>query len=655
MLQTGINLSLRINGLVLALGLFFSVQAAAENASAELASQRFHYQKAKTALAKGDTEAFEQHLGELGDYPLRQYLEFAELKDRFEEFPFAAIDHFVEAYEGTFLETRLRTKLLFFLARKERWREFDKYYRDDLPSLSLQCHHLHARIRLGDPQALLEAAELWNVGKSRPDECDALFSTWAAAGQMSDTVILSRFSKAVMNGNISLARFLAKKLKSSQRRAQAELFLEVHARPQLIAKTEKFKGHDATTQLTIAHGARRWAKREPLLALQHWEHYEAQQMFPQELIRDTKLAIIKRLIRTGHTEQAQELLKFSRALREQDLVEELAREALEQMDWQRLEPLFELLDEQNRRSDRWQYWAARLQEETQSRLKGFDSPREIYAAIALNRSFYGFLAADKLKLEYSLVDSSSPVAEPLKTEIAKLGAMRRTHELWLTGNIREARAEWFHLSQQLDDEQLRAAGQIAKDWGWYNTGIQAMISGNFWDELTVRFPLAYREEIFRVANQTQIQPTLIYAIARQESAFDATARSPVGAMGLMQLMPKTAKFTAQKVGIKHARTQQLLDAEHNMRLGSQYLNYLLEKFNGNRILAAAAYNAGPHRVNRWLSEEGKERPVDIWIETIPFKETRHYVQNVLCFSVIYGYRLGMATDFLSQDEANRYL
>ena len=168
-------------------------------------------------------------------------------------------------------------------------------------------------------------------------------------------------------------------------------------------------------------------------------------------------------------------------------------------------------------------------------------------------------------------------------------------------------------------------------------------------------PLAYREEIAKIALDMQLEPTFIYAIARQESAFDAAARSPVGAMGLMQLMPQTALYTAKKSGIKHANTKDLLKAEHNMRLGGLYLNHLLQTFKGNRILAAAAYNAGPSRVNRWLSEQGKEKPVDVWIETIPYKETRHYVQNVLCFSVIYGYRLGQPTMFLSEAEAKQYL
>src|SRR5690606_6729694 len=147
--------------------------------------------------------------------------------------------------------------------------------------------------------------------------------------------------------------------------------------------------------------------------------------------------------------------------------------------------------------------------------------------IAQNRSFYGFMSADKLQQEYSLVDESSSLDSQFIREVSDLPGMQRSYELWLTGNITEARAEWLHASRRMDDQQLAAAGQLAQDWGWYATGIQTMINGNLWNELTVRFPLAYQEEIAKIAQDTQLEPTFIYAIARQESAFNASARSPV--------------------------------------------------------------------------------------------------------------------------------
>jgi Soluble lytic murein transglycosylase and related regulatory proteins (some contain LysM/invasin domains) len=636
------------------LSLQASAQQAPSKTDSELASHRFHYQKAKAALAQKNNAEFKRHMDKLGDYPLRQYLEFAQLRNRFAEMPLADIDKFLETYPDSFLASRLRSNLLQFLASREKWKEFNRYYSaDDNTSLELHCHSLHARIRTGDKSAFTEVASLWDVGKSQPKPCDPVFTAWRSAGHQTEELVWSRFDKAMNQGETSFAKYLSNQLKTLK--PKANLYLQVHSNPKLIAQRQRFQGQDLPTQHIIAYGVKKLARTAPSDALKHWQMYEAQQLFPEEVMQDAKLTIVKRLIRAGETAEAQVLLSYSHSLREEGVLEELLRETLAEGNWQNFAERLALLDDKARQHERWQYWAARAQDELKQPIAGFPISEEIYRELAQNRSFYGFMSADKLKQEYALVDESTPLEESFRQQVEQLPVVRRAHELWLTGNSTEARAELLHASRRLDDKQVAAIGQLARDWGWYSTGIQTMINGNLWNELTVRFPLAYREEVARIAQDTQLEQTLIYAIARQESAFDASARSPVGAMGLMQLMPQTAIYTAKKSGIRHANAQELLDVEHNMRLGGHYLNHLLQTFNGNRILAAAAYNAGPNRVNRWLSEQGKEKPVDVWIETIPFKETRQYVQNVLCFSVIYGYRLGQPTIFLSEAEAKQYL
>ncbi len=620
----------------------------------ELASHRFHYQKAKVALAQNDTKLFQEHLDKLGDYPLRQYLEFTQLRSRFAELPLAEIDEFLDTYPDSFLATRLRANLLQFLASREMWKDFSRYYDNDAnTSLELYCHSLTARIRTGDTSAFAEVTPLWDVGRSQPNACDPAFAAWRKAGHQTQDLVWSRFNKAMVLGDTRFAGYLANLLTSLK--PKADLYLQVHTNPKLVAQRQRFQDQDLPTQHIIAYGIKKLSRTAPRDALKQWQMYEAQQLFPEDLMLETKLAIVQRLIRSGETAEAHSLLSYSHSLRREDILDEYLRETLNEGDWERLAEALLLLDDTTRQSERWRYWAARTQEVLNRPIENYPAPEDIYRELAQNRSFYGFLSADKVRQTYALVDESTAVDNRFRAEVAQLPGMRRAHELWLTGNTTEARAEWLHASRAMDSKQLAAAGQLARDWGWYSTGIHTMINGNLWNELTVRFPLAYREEIAKIAQDTQLAPTFIYAIARQESAFDAAARSPVGAMGLMQLMPKTAIYTAKKSGIKHANAQDLLKAEHNMRLGGLYLNYLLETFNGNRILAAAAYNAGPSRVNRWLSEEGKEKPVDVWIETIPFRETRQYVQNVLCFSVIYGYRLGQPTVFLSEAETKQYL
>lgn len=631
-----------------------AAQPVATHVDTQLASHRFHYQKAKAALSQNQTKLYREHLEKLGNYPLRQYLEFSELRNRFASLKQQDLDNFLARYPDSFLASRLRTNYLQFLASRHKWEDFNRYYvAGDNNSIDLVCHSLLARIKTGDTTAYRETEDLWNVGKSQPDSCDPLFTQWRSAGYLSQDLVWSRFNKAMQNGEIRFAQHLTQQLKSYKPRAN--LYLQVHANPKLITQRQRFQNQDLPTQHMIAYGIQKLAAKAPLDALFHWQMYEAQQLFPEDLMLDTKLTIVKRLIRNGHSAEAQSLLSYSHMLRHGEVLDELLREALADNDWARLADGLLLLDDVSRAEERWQYWAARVQEVLNHPVAGFANPERIYRSLAQNRSFYGFLSADKLSQSYALVDESTALDRAFLQSVANMPAMQRSYELWLTGNLTESRAEWLHAARSMDDRQLAAAGQLARDWGWYSTGIQTMINGNLWNELTVRFPLAYQDEITRLANATRLEPTFIYAIARQESAFDAGARSPVGATGLMQLMPQTAAFMAKKSGIQHRGKADLLQPEHNMRLGSHYLSHLMQTFKGNRILAAAAYNAGPHRVNRWLSEAGKEKPVDVWIETIPFKETRNYVQNVLCFSVIYAYRLGQPAFFLSETEAKQSL
>ena len=139
------------------------------------------------------------------------------------------------------------------------------------------------------------------------------------------------------------------------------------------------------------------------------------------------------------------------------------------------------------------------------------------------------------------------------------------------------------------------------------------------------------------------------AIARRESAFFPQAHSPVGARGLMQIMPATGRQVASALGRPHTRAE-LYEVEHNILLGSAYYRQLLDRFAGNRVYALAAYNAGPHRVDRWRNAKGQGVPVDVWVETIPYRETRNYVKNVLSYNVVFQYLLGDTHRLLTDAE-----
>jgi soluble lytic murein transglycosylase len=161
--------------------------------------------------------------------------------------------------------------------------------------------------------------------------------------------------------------------------------------------------------------------------------------------------------------------------------------------------------------------------------------------------------------------------------------------------------------------------------------------------------MPYQDTFERHASARQVPSTELMAIARRESAFFPQARSPVGARGLMQIMPATGKQVASSLGRRHSNSD-LYEVDHNVLLGSAYYRQLLDRFGGNRVFALTAYNAGPHRVDRWKSKAGEEVPVEVWIETIPYRETRNYVKAVLSYNVVFQYMMGDTLSMLTPEE-----
>jgi soluble lytic murein transglycosylase len=194
---------------------------------------------------------------------------------------------------------------------------------------------------------------------------------------------------------------------------------------------------------------------------------------------------------------------------------------------------------------------------------------------------------------------------------------------------------------------LQAAAKLAERYGWHDRAIFTLARTGYWDDLELRFPLEHAALVKHNAELQGIDIAWVFAVMRQESAFMSNARSHAGAMGLMQLMPSTARQVAKNVlKTPPPRRQDLFEPDTNIALGSAYLKQMKGRLGDSAVLATAAYNAGPHRVTRWLPEE--TLPADIWIELVPFKETRGYLKRVLAYTVIYEKRMGRQPKRLEQ-------
>ncbi|HEY7885310.1 MAG TPA: transglycosylase SLT domain-containing protein [Cellvibrionaceae bacterium] len=626
---------------------------AAPQAIADKAEQRKLYHRAHTALQQGQTSTYNNLLAQLEHYPLKPYLEYRAITRHMARLPQPQVDDFLTRYQGSYLAERLQRQWVEALAKQQRWNDVVRYHNPDNTTTELSCHALRARIISGDESAYQEVPPLWNVARSQPKACDPVFAAWMKAGLLTPDIAWQRFSKSIKARQHTLARYIARQMPSAEQ-ALADLYYEVDRDPRLLRNQKKFSAQNSHMQEIILHGLERLSLRDASLAMELWNIYDAQQLFEASARLDTQQYIAARLLRQGYTAETEAMLATTPALSSEDLTEWLLRDALRKQDWPRIEKWLAYLPDSARQTERWQYWQARAlarhnSEEAQSQAN------VLYQSLAQTRSFYGFLAADLLELDYQLVDKPIAATDQQLNQLAASTPIQRARELYIIGDELGARREWHHAMSSMTDEQISIAGKLAESWGWHRDGIQAMIQVRYWDDIQLRFPLAYQEHVNVAARATAISPHLLFAIARQESAFIADARSSAGALGLMQLMPATAQQTATRAGMR-VSNHDLLQPATNITLGSRYLSQLLNEFNGNRILAAAAYNAGPTRVKQWLSKDSHNSlPFDIWIETIPFRETRGYVQNVLAYSVIYGYRLGDVKPFITEGEADTSL
>ncbi|MDH3389576.1 MAG: transglycosylase SLT domain-containing protein, partial [Gammaproteobacteria bacterium] len=258
-------------------------------------------------------------------------------------------------------------------------------------------------------------------------------------------------------------------------------------------------------------------------------------------------------------------------------------------------------------------------------------------------SYYGFLAADKLHRDYT-IEQEDAATEEIDEEsfLAANPHMLRARELYFLDRLVDAKREWFQALRYLDQDQIRQAATLASKWQWHDSAIRTVARTQHRSDYSLRFPMPYKQQVLEFAEAKELDPSLIYGVMRRESLFDPLARSSVGALGLMQLMPSTARRVARSLGMKRPRRSDILSVENNIRFGTHYLKTVMNRFDNNVALAAAAYNAGPNNVKRWLPR-GATMSADLWVETVPFGETRNYVQAVLAYSTVFDKSLGKNT------------
>jgi soluble lytic murein transglycosylase len=616
----------------------------------KLQEQRKIYLAAIKQLHLKQYSAYYQSKNALYNYPLKPYLDFLEIKSKLRTLPYKRVDAFFAENPDSYLANRLRYHWLKTLASQRLWAKHIEYWDTNISSTRLQCDHLMALYHTGArDEALLAATSLWLSGSSQPSSCDILFKKWLASDHSTPELIWERLNLAIEKGNISLARYVRQQLPADKQEI-ANLYIELHNQPEKLDPYFAIKiPLDYRSQIS-GHALKRLGYRHPEQAKNLYEGFAKDWQ-----LNENQLNQIIKAIAYGYQKQDPEqalawMIRQDPNGTNEHLLEQRIRLALTLNQWQSVFQWILLLPPELQQSNRWLYWRAKAQQNIN--FQPFQlawQSHNILEGLASKRDFYGFLAADQLGLNYQMQDTEVSVAPETMSEVLKDKRIARALELFATGDISSARNEWLYASRSFTKEQMIAAAKLARDQELHPMAIQAMIKAQAWNDLSIRFPLAYNEKIQATAQQENIDTNWLYAIARQESAFSHDAKSSAGALGVLQLMPATAKQTARAMGVRYS-TYDLLRPNTNIKIGGNYLGKLFRQFDGNRVLATAAYNAGPSRVRQWLQNNKYPLEKDVWIETIPFKETRHYVQNVLTFSVIYGYRRDEQYQMLKSSE-----
>ncbi|EPT7314473.1 soluble lytic murein transglycosylase [Klebsiella oxytoca] len=612
-----------------------------------LDEQRSRYAQTKQAWDNRQMDVVNQLMPTLTTYPLYPYLQYRQITDDLMNQPALVVTNFIAANPTLPPARSLKSRFVNELARRDDWRGLLAFSPEKPTGTEAQCNYYYAKWNVGQTQEAWDGAKaLWLSGKSQPNACDRLFGAWRASGQQDPLAYLERIRLAMKAGNTSLVRVLAQQMPSDYQTIATAVIALANDPNSVMTFARTTGATDFTRQMAavaFASVARQDVENARLMIP---SLAQAQQLNEDHQIQELRDIVAWRLMGSDVTEE-QAIWRDDAIMRSQStsLVERRVRMALGLGDRRGLNTWLARLPMEAKEKDEWRYWQADLLLE-----RGRDDEaKDILRSLMQQRGFYPMVAAQRLGEEYTFrIDKAPANLDPALTSGPE---MARVRELMYWNMDNTARSEWANLVTSKTKDQQAQLARYAFNQNWWDLSVQATIAGKLWDQLEERFPLAYNDLFKRYISGKDIPQSYAMAIARQESAWNPKAGSPVGARGLMQIMPGTATHTVSMFSIPgYSGPSQLLDPEMNINIGTSYLQYVYQQFGNNRIFASAAYNAGPGRVRTWRGNSGGRIDAVAFVESIPFSETRGYVKNVLSYDAYYRYFMGQKDALLSDAE-----
>lgn len=574
---------------------------------------------------------FAELLTQLDGYPIKPYLEYDHFVKRLRQAKVIEVRAFLDEYKDYPFAFALRGKWLSVLAARQDWSNYLAFF-DNRNYTRLKCIAFQARLKLGVLDNIMsDIQKIWLRGNSQPNECNQPFKYFLSHHAEPNKVIWLRIEKAFDARRPTLAKYIGKTLGKADQRS-LNLWYDAHRRPEKALRNLTKAVDSDINRKIITYTIIRLARTKGLSARKFWLDMEPKFNFSQQ----QQHSIIQRIALSS----AHQRLAIAAELLE-DLPEELkndqtflllARVHLKQQNWTGLIKTIKQMPVSLYEKNEWQYWLARATEA----LGDQAGSSALFLTLSKKPTYYGFLASDKLMKPYNIVQENANELAVLDEPalLQKNQHMLRSRELLFVNRVTDANREWYQAIKHLDPPEIKQAAALASSWNWHISAIRTVAKTKHRSDYNLRFPMPYRQKVMMHATAKQLDPSIVYGVMRRESLFDPRAKSSAGALGLMQLMPATARSVAKGLGLKRPRQSDILKIENNINFGTQYFRTVLNQFGNNISLAAAAYNAGPSNVKRWLPS-GKTMPADLWVALVPYKETRHYVEAVLAYATVF--------------------
>jgi soluble lytic murein transglycosylase len=580
--------------------------------------------------------------------PLALWVDYWELSNRINEVQAPEFAAFAQRWNGTYVEDRLRNDwLLELVRRRDRATfaaEFPRFRMND--DREVTCFAL-ANDQLSGKDVREAGLAAWLAQKDADDGCAFLAATLVDAKQLAPADIWRKARASIEAGKPRAARQAVGLISDSAAAAMAEI-VDSPARYLARKAGTATRADTELATLALARLAAGDSEAAASLLADRWER-----ALPSDLASYAWSSIARQTAIKLQPEASDQFLRAGRVLAKGGREIELSDDTLAwkvraglradngRARWQQVVQAINAMSPAEQKDAAWIYWKARglqaLARDSQDGESLLATSRELLGAIASQMNFYGALAAEDLGQPQSLPPRPAPLTPAERDVAASEPGFARALTLVAIGLRSEGVREWNYTIRGLGDRELLAAAQLACEREVWDRCINTSDKTRGEVDVEQRFPTPLRKEVVARAKEIGLDPAFVYGLIRQESRFILDARSGVGAAGLMQLMPATAKWTAKKIGLPYTPAL-IADRDTNLRLGNAYLKLVLDDAGGSQAMAAAAYNAGPGRPRKW--REGPVLDAAVWVENIPFPETRDYVKKVLSNSSYYAALLG---------------